>query len=222
MENKIKDRVIKSEKINWRKCKWFQPDNLKAVTDEDFDNLKEIIKERGIIRSFKVWEYEDKIYILDGHLLQKVLLSLDNVPDLLSAEFIECDNKKQAAENVLYYSSFWHRIANEGLFKFTEKFEINIPKLKINLPLINYNQNNIDHKNIINEVWQDLPEFENEDITGRMIKVHFDNDEDVNRFAKLIDQKITEKTRAIWFPKRDLDSNNRDKIYIIESKNEEN
>ena len=200
METEIKDRVIKSEKIKWRNCEWFQPDNLKKVTDADFENLKDIIRKYGVIRSFKVWEYQDTIYILDGHLLHKVLLSLDNVPELLSAEFIECDNEKQAAEFVLYYSSFWHRIANEGLFEFTEKFNINLPRLNLNLPPLDMRVETLDYQ----EIWQGMPEFENEDQSPyKTIKVHFENDEDLNLFAELIGQNLTEKTKYIWYPKKE-------------------
>jgi len=57
--------------------------------------------------------------------------------------------------------------------------------------------NNIDY----DKEWQGMPEFHQEDLTGyQSIHVHFKTKEDVISFAELIDQKITDKTRAIWFP----------------------
>ena len=48
--------------------------------------------------------------------------------------------------------------------------------------------------------WQDMPEFEMEDLTSfRKIVVHFRNQEDIDKFAKLIGQKIT-KAPSLWYP----------------------
>jgi len=41
--------------------------------------------------------------------------------------------------------------------------------------------------------WQDMPEFEMEDLS------HFRNQEDIDKFAELIGQKIT-KAPSIWYP----------------------
>lgn len=50
--------------------------------------------------------------------------------------------------------------------------------------------------------WQDMPEFiqENQEPYQQII-VSFKNKEDLNKFSKLIEQKITCKTQSIWFPK---------------------
>ncbi len=48
--------------------------------------------------------------------------------------------------------------------------------------------------------WQDMPEFEMEDLSScRKIVVHFRNQEDIDKFAELIGQKIT-KAPSIWYP----------------------
>lgn len=49
--------------------------------------------------------------------------------------------------------------------------------------------------------WEGMPEFEQEDLTGfRAIHIHFQDQAGVDRFAELIGQKITDKTRALWYP----------------------
>ena len=49
--------------------------------------------------------------------------------------------------------------------------------------------------------WDDMPEFVQEDLTSkRKIIVHFRNDEDVEAFAKLLNQKITPKQPSLWHP----------------------
>ena len=52
-----------------------------------------------------------------------------------------------------------------------------------------------------NEEWQGMPEFVQEDLSPhRVIYVRFRNDEDVAKFEELMNQKITEKQKTIWFP----------------------
>ena len=54
------------------------------------------------------------------------------------------------------------------------------------------------------EMWQGMPEFENEDNGPyKSIIVHFDNEHDVSSFAQIVNQNITEKTKYIWFPKKE-------------------
>ena len=55
-----------------------------------------------------------------------------------------------------------------------------------------------------NELWEGMPEFEQEDAIHRTIKVHFANDVDVEDFARLVGQNITDKTRFIWHPEQKL------------------
>ena len=53
-----------------------------------------------------------------------------------------------------------------------------------------------------NKEWEGMPEFEQEDKSAyRAIHVNFATEKDVQDFADLIGQGITEKTRSIWHPK---------------------
>jgi len=52
------------------------------------------------------------------------------------------------------------------------------------------------------ELWQGMPEFEQDDISSfRRLIVHFASPDDVSAFANLLDQKITESTKWLWYPK---------------------
>lgn len=51
------------------------------------------------------------------------------------------------------------------------------------------------------EEWQDMPEFIQKDIQPfRSLKVHFEKEEDVKKFAELVGQKITSDTKSLWYP----------------------
>ena len=60
-----------------------------------------------------------------------------------------------------------------------------------------------------NAEWQGMPEFDREPLAYRTIHIHFKTPEDVNDFAKVMGQEITDATRFLWHPfqaKRDLKS----------------
>ena len=47
--------------------------------------------------------------------------------------------------------------------------------------------------------WDGMPEFVMEDQSSkRKVVVHFRNEEDVQKFAKLMDQTITPKQKSLW------------------------
>lgn len=49
--------------------------------------------------------------------------------------------------------------------------------------------------------WEGMPEYKHEDLRPyQQIILNFECAEDVAEFAKLIDQKLTEKTDTLWFP----------------------
>jgi hypothetical protein len=58
------------------------------------------------------------------------------------------------------------------------------------------------------EHWVGMPEFKQEDNPPyKKIIMSFRSKEDYEEFAKLIDQKLTDKTKSIWYPKLDKDEN---------------
>jgi hypothetical protein len=52
------------------------------------------------------------------------------------------------------------------------------------------------------EEWKDMPEFvqEKQDEAYAKIIFRFENEEDLQAFAKLIGQKLTNKTKSSWHP----------------------
>jgi hypothetical protein len=52
-----------------------------------------------------------------------------------------------------------------------------------------------------NELWRGMPEFKQDDKTAfQSIHVHFKSKADVEDFARLINQSITDRTRSLWYP----------------------
>jgi len=58
-------------------------------------------------------------------------------------------------------------------------------------------------ENNIEQEWEGMPEFDQKDKTSfRKVVVHFENDENVQEFFALINQKYTPKTNSIWHPEQ--------------------
>lgn len=54
--------------------------------------------------------------------------------------------------------------------------------------------------------WLEMPEYSHEDKTAeKSLIINFKSQEDVRKFSELIGQKITDKTRSIWFPKAEIE-----------------
>jgi len=67
------------------------------------------------------------------------------------------------------------------------------------------------------EEWQGMPEFIQEDKQPiQTIVVSFETKDNVQEFANLIGQRLTYKTKSIWFPAKSRDIVN-NKIYVDES-----
>lgn len=51
--------------------------------------------------------------------------------------------------------------------------------------------------------WQGMPDLAQKDVSAfKSIVVHFLSMSDVESFAKLIEQTVTEQTKSVWYPKR--------------------
>lgn len=56
----------------------------------------------------------------------------------------------------------------------------------------------------MDELWQGMPDYEQEDqLAFRTILMHFTKQEDVNDFAALVGQAITDKTKYLYHPKQE-------------------
>lgn len=136
----ISSRVLKTEPIHWERLEFLQDEDFKEWFSGGDEKLLNSILKYQFIDPFKVWESEGKLYCLDGKHrwkdLMKVRESGVEVPDTLPATFIDCADKKEAAELVLVYSSAYARITENGLLGFFQKFDLSLPDIKstLNIP----------------------------------------------------------------------------------------
>ncbi|VVC76018.1 hypothetical protein AQUSIP_13190 [Aquicella siphonis] len=110
----IKNLIKRQELLDWRKLKPFQPQNLKVLTKENYDRLRNSLLKNNFIAGFHVWAETDgtgktEYWILDGHHRKYVLDDLARegytLPATLPCSIVDVSDKKQAIEFLLTYSS---------------------------------------------------------------------------------------------------------------------
>lgn len=149
----IKNRIIKQGLVDWKKLVVLQNNNLKDLTIDGMNKLKNSLYKNNFIQPFNVWEDKDgTIYTLDGVHRSKAMLELEkegvNIAKELSANFIECENKQEAAKLVLVYSSIYAKVQYEGLeeFLFENNLDIEEVKLEIDIPYIMLDEPKVDEE----------------------------------------------------------------------------
>jgi hypothetical protein len=131
--NALKSNVLKMQYINWQQLQFIQHENFKEWDNNGERKLLESLIRFQFVDPFKVWDCDGVIYCLDGkHRYNDLLKAKESnfdVPDLLPAVFINCRDKKEAAELVLAYSSSYARISQQGFYDFVKLHDINYPDL---------------------------------------------------------------------------------------------
>lgn len=71
---------------------------------------------------------------------------------------------------------------------------------------------------LINKHWIDMPEFVQEKVIPfATVEVRFDNEEELQKFAEIIGQNLTNKTKSAWYPQKSHYNNKDKKEWINES-----
>ena len=176
--------------------------NARTHEDWQIKKVAESIKAFGFTNPLLIDENNG---IIAGHCRCDAarLIGLSEVPCIKLSHLSETQRKAYIlADNQLATLAGW----DEGLLK----IELNeLIDLEFNLEPIGFDEttiesylNNIDTgETDFKEEWDGMPEFINEDKQGfKHLVVHFASQSGVDEFQKLVGQKITEKTKFIWFP----------------------
>lgn len=117
----IRDRILKLERIEWRRLKELQPPDLKHVLNSK--HIRQSIQKNGFAFPFAVWQdATGDIYAIDGHTRKDVLHGMDNVPDTLPAFFIAADDREDAIRILLEVYNQRHNEINPDVL--TEWLEV--------------------------------------------------------------------------------------------------
>jgi hypothetical protein len=137
----IKNLILRAELLNWQDLKPFQPDNLKVLTKQNFERIKNSLIKNNFIAGFHVWEKDGEFWILDGHHRKYVLQVLKDegyiIPDKFICNIVDVTSKKQAIKFLLTYSSEYAHPDPDGVAEFIHKNELDFDELDSFLDLRN-------------------------------------------------------------------------------------
>lgn len=190
--------LLKKLKIN--------PDNPRYIEGEKFERLKEKIRKFPEMLEKRPIIYDENNIILGGNRRYQVLEQLSREENFevkdeyfLSAKNWTEEQKRFFIINDNLADGDWdyEKLANEWDMHKLSDWGVYLGKWQ--------EDDGID----IDEHWQDMPDYgdPDEEKPYRSIMVHFETEEAVDDFIKIMGQKITDKTKYIWHPekkKRDL------------------
>jgi len=184
-----------------------------GLTKEDVQNMSDKEREKVIKpdQPIVIWEEDNMIIKGHGRLKAAYELNMKAFPVVIRDDLTEEQVRLARIVDNRSGESDWDLdLLNEEVEKLSDNFtieELSEYGIDEEWEMIDFNFNNEDEDededeeiNYIEE-WEGMPECENEDLGAKFsITVNFLSIDDLNSFATFIDQKITEKTRSIWYP----------------------
>lgn len=179
------------------------PRNPNEHGQDQIELLASSMKHYGFYKPIIVSKQSGFINTGHGTVLAAIRAGFDSIPvEYQDFKNLEEEYGQMTMDNA---SQQWSQL-NFGKIKleiegFSKKFDPKMLGLR-EFSLDLFDKNDIDGGTTnINEEWKGMPEFTQEDKTAhKTVALHFHDQKAVEKFAKLIDQKITDKTRTIWYP----------------------
>lgn len=181
---------------------------------------------KQIVASIQEFGFNDPVAIdetntlIEGHgrYLAAKKMKLDKIPAIKLSHLDEAQRKAYiiAHNKLTLNSGFDYEKLQEALLELKElNFDLSLTGF--DLTEVEGYLRGLPGETDANAEWVGMPDFSNEDKgPKRQLIVSFKDDVDVKAFGELIGQKITDKTRSIWFPYQEpMDS--KSKSYVPES-----
>ncbi len=181
--------------------------NPRNIKTEDFKRLKRQIEELGIYKPLLCFQEKGKYITLGGNMRLRALreMKFEEVDVSIVKPKSEAEKIKFALSDNDRAGQYDEDMLAELVFPHIEDIKLEDYKIDINEPWL-------DLKKIIERVgpdidpnaeWQGMPEFGNTPKAVKTIFVHFETEQAIIDFAKLLKQTIGEKTKYVWFPKKE-------------------
>jgi hypothetical protein len=190
---------------------------LKILYEKQYQKLRQSLETYGIRFPIFYWEHKGVKYTLDGHqrifVLQKMIedgweLKGGKVPTV----GVEAKTEQEAKQLILIAASQYAYITPEGLYEFlkTEGLDFGDIRGTLELPSLNLDafafgwMSEAQPANSVDEHYIGLPQYDNENQKWyKTLIVHFENQDEVDEFSKMIGQLITPHTKSVNFRLRE-------------------
>lgn len=175
------------------------PKNAKKHSEEQVKLISKSIKRFGFNQPIVI-DKDNIIIIGHGRYGAAKLIGLEEVP-VIQIDLSEEDAKSyRLADNKLNESDWDFTLVVDEL----QDLEIELQELTgFDLSLFE-NLETLEVVDDINKEWENMPEFDNENIKPyRRVIISFENEENVKKFAKATGLNITDKTKSTYFPPKE-------------------
>ena len=172
--------------------------NPRQLSEDEYKNLKESIEKFGLVDPIIINKNKKREnIIIGGHQRVKVArtMNIKKVPCVELDLTLEQERELNIRLNKNTGTWDWDILAN--MFDVDELLEWGFKDFELK----------IDYKETLDKMaeWEGMPEFDNENLEAfKQIRVSFKDEDSIKAFAKLVGQKITEKTKNIWYPKEEI------------------
>ena len=177
--------------------------NARTHSDEQVQQIVASIKEFGFTNPLLIDE-QGGIIAGHGRHAAAIAMNLDTVPTITLAGLTEAQRRAYViADNKLALNAGWDLKMLSIEFDALKAMDFNLDLTgfsgaEMTTLLVDRAEGETDPL----ASWSGMPSFDQQDLMAwRTIKVHFKCQADLDAFAKLIGQRITEKTRFVWHPK---------------------
>lgn len=189
--------------------------NPRSVTKEGMDRLKKQIEKLGQYKPLLVTKDGT---VLGGNMRLKAYREL-GIKDVWVTE-VEAETEEKKIEYALSDNDRVGKYDSDMIANMTGNFpEIDWSLFSVDLDNPVIVQDFIDQYNYDPaKEWKEMPEFQQEGIDfHKELIVRFLTAEDYDKFKKLIpEQTLTDKTKSIWYPAHDFDSQGRNSTFTRE------
>ena len=166
--------------------------NPRQISTKQYNDLKKSITKFGLVDPIIV----NKCYtIIGGHQRYKICKDLDYKD--IGCIILDLDKEQERELNI-------------RLNKNTGDFDIDILANEFDIDqLVDWGFKHIDLGLNIDKIdydkeWEGMPEFKQDDkMPYRQIIISFENEADIENFSTLLNQNITDKTKSLWYPKKE-------------------
>lgn len=189
--------------------------NSRTHSPEQIQQLAASIREFGFTNPVLI-DPDGGIIAGHGRVLAARDAGLEEVPTIVLSHLTDVQRRAYViADNKLALNSGWdHDLLRAEVLALGDDFDLDV--LGFGDDLSNVLLERMDGENNPAAHWDGMPSFENEDKTAfRIMPIHFKDQAAVDAFAKLVGQKITDKTRSLWFPEIEIETY-ADKRYVSE------
>ena len=167
--------------------------NPRQITKKQYNDLKESIVSFGLVDPIII--NKNGNIVIGGHQRLKICKELKYKD--VDCVVLELNKEQERELNIRLNKSGgeWDMdiLANEFDIEELKEWGFKDIEFGFNIDKINHDKE-----------WEGMPEFKQDDkMPLRQIIISFDSQDDIKNFSELLNQNITDKTKSLWYPKKE-------------------